>query len=102
MTVPPEPSREVAAPHRLVPGDHVLDGAGEYVDVVGQARGKGRSVVEDELLTALGASELLVECELRPQREGEVLPLAHVVHGLSDGRGGDEGDWDSERRAQWG
>lgn len=57
-------------PHRLVAGDHVLDGAGEYVAVVGQDRGEGGPVVEDELLAALRAAELLVEgVELRPQLE---------------------------------
>jgi len=95
-----------------VPGDHVLDGAGEYVAVVGQTSGEGGAVIEDELLTALRAPELLVEgVELRPQleypllllREGEVLPLAHVVHDLlSGGRGGAEWGLDSERGGEWG
>ena len=107
VAVPPEPARDVPPPHRLVAGDHVLDGAGEYVAVVGQARGEGGPVVEYELLAALRAAELLMEgVDLLPQlehpqlllREGEVLPLTHVVHGLlSGGCSSAEGGWDSGR-----
>lgn len=107
MAIPSEPARDVPPQHRLVAGDHILDGAGEYVAVVGQARGEGRPVVEDELLASLRAAELLGEgVDRRPQlehpllmrREGEVLPLADVLHSLlSGGRGGAEGDQDFER-----
>uniref|UniRef100_A0A8R7QJW8 Uncharacterized protein n=1 Tax=Triticum urartu TaxID=4572 RepID=A0A8R7QJW8_TRIUA len=90
VAVPAEAARDVAAPHRLVPGDHVLDGAREDVAVVREPCGEGGAVVEDELLAALRATELLVEgVELGPEaehalllrREGEVLPLADVLHG---------------------
>lgn len=90
VAVPAEAAGDVVAGHGLVAGDDVLDGAGEDVAVVGEAGGEGGPVVEDVLGHGLGALQLgleggnllpPLEDALLLAREGEVLPLADVVHG---------------------
>ena len=90
MAVPAEAARDVVAGGGLVARDDVLDGAGEDVAVVRQARGERRAVVEDVLGLALGAPQLRGErVQVLPQlqrllllpRERVLLALADVLHG---------------------
>ena len=59
--VPAEAALNVVAPHGLVTGDHVLDGTGKKVTVMGQTGGKGRTVVKDVFVAAFALFEGLVE-----------------------------------------
>ena len=61
VAVPAERPLAVFAAHGLVARDHVLDGAGEDVPVVGQTGGEGRAVVEQELGVALAVLHGLLE-----------------------------------------
>ena len=55
--VPAEAAFHVIAPHGLVTGDHILDGPGQQVAVVGQPRGEGGAVVEDVFPAAFALRE---------------------------------------------
>ena len=59
--IPAETAFDIVAPHGLVTGDHVLDGTGKEVSVVGQSGGKGRTVVKDVFVAAFALFKGLVE-----------------------------------------
>ena len=89
MAVPAEAASDVEAVHGLVPGDDVLDGAGQDVAVVRESGGERRTVVENVLRRVFGPFELSLEgLDLRPEaedfllvfREGEVFAFAYFFH----------------------
>ena len=70
MAVPAEAASDMEAVHGLVPGDDVLDGAGEDVAVVRESGGERRTVVENVLRRVFGLVELSLEgLNLRPEAE---------------------------------
>ena len=80
---------DVEAVHGLVPGDDVLDGAGEDVAVVRESGGERRPVVEDVLGHVFCELELCLErLDFIPKieglllvfREGEVFPFTYFLH----------------------
>lgn len=62
VTVPPEPSLNILALHRLIPWDHILDRPRKQVTIVRSPGRKRRSVIEIELRSPLADRERLLEC----------------------------------------
>ena len=61
VAIPPESSRNKMACLRCEPADHILDGPGRNVSVVGGSSGERRSVVEGEGRQILCFLQLLLE-----------------------------------------
>ena len=61
VAVPPESSLDAPAAHGLVARNRVLDVPGQQVAVVREAVGERRTVVEDELVVAVGSGVTLID-----------------------------------------
>nr|POE82187.1 hypothetical protein CFP56_62945 [Quercus suber] len=76
MAVPAEAASDVEAVHGLVPGDDVLDGAGEDVAVVRESCGERQTVVENVLRRVFGPAELSLKgLDLCPEAEDFLLVI---------------------------